>query len=103
MVVALYPSTTTLSSSPNPSTSGQAVTLTATVSSGAAGGPTGTVTFKNGTTYLGTKPLSAGTAILTKFELPVGTLTIGAYYSGDTLSGKSSGTTTQSVGDAPSH
>jgi len=102
-VVALYPSTTTLSSSPNPSTSGQAVTLTATVSSGAAGGPTGTVTFKNGTTYLGTTPLSAGTAILTKFELPVGTLTIGAYYSGDTLSGKSSGTTTQTVGDAPSH
>jgi hypothetical protein len=102
-VVALYPSTTTLASSPNPSTYGQAVTLTATVSSGAAGGPTGTVTFKNGTTYLGTKSLSAGTAILTKFELPVGTLTIGAYYSGDTLSGKSSGTTTQTVGDAPSH
>jgi hypothetical protein len=102
-VVALYASTTTLSSSPNPSTSGQAVTLTATVSSGAAGGPTGRVTFKNGTTYLGTKPLSAGTAILTKFELPVGTLTLGAYYSGDTQSGKSSGTTTQTVGDAPSH
>jgi hypothetical protein len=101
--VALYPSTTTLASSPNPSTSGQAVTLAATVSSGAAGGPTGTVTFKNGTTYVGTKPLTAGTAILTTSKLPVGTLTLGAYYSGDAQSGKSSGTTTQTVGDAPSH
>jgi hypothetical protein len=101
-MVALYPSTTTLSSSPNPSTSGQAVTLTATVSSGAAGGPTGTVIFKNGTTYLAMKPLSTGKAILTKSKLPVGTLRLGAYYSGDTQSGKSSGTTTQTV-DAPSH
>lgn len=101
--VALYPSTTTLASSPNPSTSGQAVTLAATVSSGAAGGPTGTVVFKNGATYLGTKPLNAGTAILTTSKLPVETLTLGAYYSGDTLSGKSSGTATQTVGDAPSH
>ncbi|MGD0757972.1 MAG: FG-GAP-like repeat-containing protein [Candidatus Sulfotelmatobacter sp.] len=101
--VALYPSTTSLASSPNPSNSGQAVTLAATVSSGAAGGPTGTVVFKNGTTYLGTKPLSAGTAILTTSKLPVGTLTLGAYYSGDPQSGKSSGTTTQTVDDAPSH
>ena len=98
-LVTLYPSTTTLSSSPNSSTSGQAVTLSATVSSGATGGPTGTVTFKNGTNALGTKKLSAGTAILTTTKLPVGTLTLAAYYNGDTQSGKSSGTTTQTVGD----
>ncbi len=102
-VVALYSSSTSLSSSPNPSTSRQAVTLTATVSSGAAGGPTGTVRFKNGTTLLGSEPLSAGTATLTTSKLPVGTLTLEAYYSGDTQSGKSTGTTTQTVGDAPNH
>jgi uncharacterized repeat protein (TIGR03803 family) len=95
--VTLYPSTTSLTSSPNPSTSGQAVTLTATVSSAAPGGPTGTVTFKNGTTMLGTATLSAGTATLTTKKLPVGTLTITANYNGDAQSAKSSGTTTQVV------
>jgi Big-like domain-containing protein/VCBS repeat protein len=98
-LVTLYSSTTTLSSSPNPSTSGQAVTLTATVSSGAAGGPTGTVTFKNGATALGTKKLIGGTAILTTTKLPVGTLTLTANYNGDAQSTKSSGTTTQTVSD----
>jgi hypothetical protein len=96
-VVNRYPSTTTLTSGPNPSTSGQAVTLTATVSSSAPGGATGTVKFKNGTTSLGTATLSAGTAMLTKANLPIGTLTLTAYYNGDAQSAKSSGTTTQVV------
>ncbi|MGA9529991.1 MAG: FG-GAP-like repeat-containing protein [Terriglobales bacterium] len=96
-VVNTFSSTTTLSSSPNPSTSGQAVTLTATVTSGATGGPTGTVTFKNGTKSLGMANLSGGTATLTTTRLPVGTLTLTADYSGDTQSAKSSGTTTQTV------
>jgi hypothetical protein len=96
-VVDLYSTTTTLSSSPNPSTSGQAVTLTATVSSGAPGGATGKVTFKNGTTILGTSNLSGGKAVLTTTKLPVGTLTLTASYNGDAQSGKSSGTTTQTV------
>jgi hypothetical protein len=95
--VTPYSSTTMLSSSPNPSNSGQAVMLTATVSSGAVGGPTGTVTFKNGTKMLGTATLSGGTATLTTTKLPVGTLTLTAYYNGDTQSAKSSGTTTQTV------
>ncbi len=42
---------TTLSSAPNPSTFGQSVTFTATVTSG-SGVPVGTVTFKEGTTTL---------------------------------------------------
>lgn len=96
-VVDLYSTTTTLRSSPNPSTSGQAVTLTATVSSGAHGGATGKVTFKNGITILGTSNLSGGKAVLTTTKLPVGTLTITANYDGDTQSGKSSGTTKQTV------
>jgi hypothetical protein len=96
-VVERYPTTTALSSSPNPSIYGQAVTLTATVSSGAPGGPTGTVTFKNGTTTLGVAKLIAGKATLTTKSLPVGTLTITANYNGDAYSAKSSGTTTQTV------
>ncbi|MGB7333499.1 MAG: FG-GAP-like repeat-containing protein, partial [Terriglobales bacterium] len=96
-VVNRFPSTTALSSSPNPSTIGQPVTLTATVSSGAPGGPTGSVVFKNGTTGLGQAKLSGGTATLIKSNLPVGTLTITAYYSGDAQSEKSSGATTQTV------
>jgi hypothetical protein len=95
--VELYPTTTALTSSPNPSTHGQAVTLTATVSSASPSGPTGTVTFKNGTTTLGKATLSAGAATVTTTKLPVGTLTITASYNGDTQSAKSSGTTTQTV------
>jgi Bacterial Ig-like domain (group 3)/FG-GAP-like repeat/FG-GAP repeat len=96
-VVTLYPSTTTLVSSPNPSTSGGAVTLTAKVTSGAPGGPTGKVTFMNGATTLGTSTLSAGTAVLTTKKLPVGTLTLTADYKGDTQSATSSGTASQTV------
>jgi hypothetical protein len=99
-VVNLYPSTTTVTSDLNPSTYGQAVTLTATVSSGAPGGPTGTVTFENGNVKLGTVPLGAGVANLITATLLAGVLTITAIYSGDAQSGKSSGTTTQTVNQA---
>jgi hypothetical protein len=51
----------TLTANPNPATSGQSVTLTATAS---VAGATGTVTFLNGTTSLGTAPLSGGSASL---------------------------------------
>jgi hypothetical protein len=55
-------STTTLASNLNPSVFGQAVTFTAAVSTVApgAGTPTGTVTFRDGATTLGTGSLSAG-------------------------------------------
>lgn len=96
-LVTLYPSTTNLSSTPNPSTFGQAVTLTAVVTSDAPGGPTGKVVFKNGTTWLGGVSLSSGTAVLTTTKLPVGSLTITATYNGDTHSAASTGTTTQTV------
>jgi Bacterial Ig-like domain (group 3)/FG-GAP-like repeat len=96
-VVTLYPSTTTVVSSPNPSSSGQAVTLAATVTSGAPGGPTGKVTFMNGTTWLGMATLSGGTAVVTTKNLPIGTLTITASYHGDSQSAISSGTTSQTV------
>jgi probable HAF family extracellular repeat protein len=88
-VVRRYSTTTSITSASNPSVYGQAVTLTAKVESGAPGGPTGKVTFKNGTTVLGTATLSAGTAILMTKKLPVGTLSIMASYNGDAQSATS--------------
>jgi outer membrane protein assembly factor BamB len=76
--------TTSLSSSLNPSTEGQSVTFTATVSNGSKNIPTGTVTFSNGTTTLGTGMLnSSGTATFTTSALPAGTDEITASYGGD--------------------
>lgn len=96
-VVSLLPSTTTVTTSPNPSNFRQAVTIVANVTSAEPGGPTGTVTFKSGSAGLGTGTLSGGVAILVKSTLAVGTQTITATYNGDSQSAKSSGTTTQQV------
>lgn len=77
---------TTLSSSANPSTSGQPVTFTATVTPTAPGSgvPTGTVTFKDGTTTLGTGSLDAtGTASFSSATLSDGAHSITASYAGD--------------------
>jgi large repetitive protein len=77
---------TTLTAAPNPSTSGQLVTFTATVSvTSGTGTPTGTVTFKDGGTTIGTSPLGLGrTATFSTPALTVGNHTITAVYSGDT-------------------
>jgi predicted transcriptional regulator len=80
-VVNQVPTTTALASSVNPSNVGQAVTFTATVSSG-AGTPTGTVTFKDGATVIGTATLTAGAAAFTTSSLTLGTHTIIASYGG---------------------
>jgi len=80
----LAATTTTLTSSPNPSAYGQAVTFTAAVSSSVGSPPDGeTITFKQGATVLGTGTLSGGTASFTTSVLPVGTDYIKAVYSGD--------------------
>jgi len=76
-------SSSTLTSSPNPSASGQSVTLTATVSGQFGGTPTGTVTFSNGTTSLGSASLSGAQAVLTTTALPAGSDAITAAYGGD--------------------
>jgi Bacterial Ig-like domain (group 3)/FG-GAP-like repeat/FG-GAP repeat len=76
---------TTLTSLPNPSNFGQSVTFTATVTSGFTGTPTGTVSFYDGTTKIGTSNLnSSGVATLTTSTLAVATHSITANYSGDT-------------------
>ena len=87
-VVDKYSTSTALTSSPNPSASGQPVTLTATVSS-TGPIPTGKVTFKNQLTSLGSGNLINGVAALTRSNLPCGTLSITAIYGGDTASEKS--------------
>lgn len=84
-----FPTTTTLKSSPNPSVKGQAVTLTAAVTSVGANPATGKVTFRASGISVGAATLIGGVAVLTKKNLAVGTLSITATYSGDTDSGKS--------------
>ncbi len=79
--------TTALTSSANPSTPGAAVTFTATLATivkGVTGVPTGSVTFKDGSTTLGTGPLSSsGVASFTAKALADGPHAITAQYPGD--------------------
>jgi uncharacterized repeat protein (TIGR03803 family) len=87
--------TTTLTSSPNPSTSGETVTFTATVSSSAGAPPDGeSVNFMEGSTLLGTGTLSGGSAAFMTSSLPVGTSKIDAVYPGD---GNFGGSTSKAV------
>jgi uncharacterized protein (DUF2141 family) len=88
-VVNLYSTKTALTSRPNPSTHGQAVTFTATVTSTGPNLPTGKVAFKDGTTVIGSAVLSRGVATLVKSTLAVGTHPITAEYLGDQASAKS--------------
>jgi hypothetical protein len=79
--------TITLSSSAPTATSGQSLTFTATVTGADGGTPTGSVTFMDGTTVLGTAMLSAASsgaqATFTTSTLANGAQTITAVYSGD--------------------
>jgi uncharacterized repeat protein (TIGR01451 family) len=74
---------TILSSTPEPSALGEAVTLVASVGS-SAGTPSGSVTFNDGLTPLGAVTLSGGMATLTTSTLTVGTHSLTAVYSGST-------------------
>ena len=79
---AVQSTTTTLASSLNPSSAGQAVTFTATVTA-SLGTPTGTVTFNDGGTPIGTGTLSGGVATFTTSALSAGTHSITASYAGN--------------------
>jgi hypothetical protein len=75
---------TTLKSSLNPSTYGQAVTFTAAVTSKLGTPPDGeTVMFMDGKTTLGTGTLSSGYATFTTSTLKAGTASVTAVYGGD--------------------
>jgi len=86
---------------PSPSTFGQSVAFTATVTSG-AGTPTGTVTFSEGaTTYCSSVSLNgSGQATCSTSSLSAGSHTITATYSGDDNYNGSSGTVGQTVNRA---
>jgi hypothetical protein len=74
---------TSLSSSPNPSVFGQNVSFTATVAPMVGPGvPTGTVTFKEGATVLGTGTLNASGVATFSTTLSVGTHNVTAVYGG---------------------
>jgi hypothetical protein len=89
---SLTATTTAVVSSMATTAFGQAVTFTATVSpSSGTTQPTGTVSFVDGSTVLGTATLDGqGRAALTTALLRVGDHTIAAVYGGDTFFGTSS-------------
>ena len=99
------PSTTSVTSSPNPSTFGDLVTITAMVGPEGPPAPTGTVSFtSNGNTISGCAAVLLGsslTAVCTTSTLAVGTDAIVATYSGDSNYSGSSGTLTQIVNPVP--
>ena len=83
-VLNATPTTTTLSSWPNPSIEGQSVLFSATVTSSIGSPPDGeTVRFKQGTKALGTGTISSGTATFSTSTLGVGSKSVTAVYGGD--------------------
>jgi uncharacterized protein YjdB len=88
-------STTSVSSSANPSIQGLSVTFTATVG---PVGATGTVTFLNNGVSIGSATLNSPTAVLTVSNLPAGSNSITATYSGDSrYTGSTSAVLTQTM------
>jgi uncharacterized repeat protein (TIGR01451 family) len=94
----------TLTSAPNPSRFGEAVTFAALVAPAGAGGsqPTGTVSFAAGGAQLGSAPVgAAGTASFVTASLPRGSHSVTASYGGDgTYSGAQSAPYPQTVDKA---
>ncbi len=81
-----------LIASPNPSTEGEEVTLTTQISA-AIGEPSGTVTFYDGDTELGTAEATDGIAMYKTSSLTEGDHGLRAEYAGDTNYGPSSSNT----------
>jgi parallel beta-helix repeat protein len=94
-VVNGAPTTTALTSAPNPSTFGQTVTFTATVAAPqSTTTPTGTVTFMDGATTLGSAPLSTSdVAQFSTAALAGDSHNITAVYGGSTNDNKSTSNT----------
>ncbi len=105
--VVPIPTTTSITADVNPQNSGNNVTFTATVTPTQSGGPgpTGTVSFYDGATLLGTRTLNlVSGSYIANFQtntLSVGTHTITATYSGDGNYAGSSGSLTQTIVGPP--
>jgi len=86
------PTTATLTSSLNPSLYGNSVTFAATIPPSGSAAPTGTVSFLDGATQVGTGTLSGnpGVATFTTATLNMGTHIITVSYPGDSFNGPSS-------------
>ncbi len=106
--------TTTISSSDNPSILGQEITITADISSTSSGIPTGTVTFYDGITPIGTDTVHVGTTsgetggIIHLASIQISSLSLGSHqitasYKGDGnfMSSTSSGVTQTILPRAP--
>jgi hypothetical protein len=93
-IIVHTPTTTTLSAAPTSATAGTAINLTATVAEvGGSSVPTGTVSFKDGTTALGSMTLNGtGIAVYTTSTLSVGAHSITAAYGGDGANAASTST-----------
>jgi hypothetical protein len=94
----------TVTSSANPSYTGESVTFIATITgvlSNPLAGSTSTVTFSDGATALGTVPVSAGAASYTTNFSSAGNHTITAAYGGDATDAAASGNISQSVVVSP--
>ncbi len=96
-VVNKATTTTTLASSQNPSSLGQSVTFTASVTPQFSGKVTGTVTFYDGATALKTVSMSGGVAKFTTSTLAAGEHSITATYNGSTSFTGSSASLMQTV------
>jgi len=97
-------SSTSIASQPNPSSYGQFMVFSATVTAAAPGSgtPTGLVTFYEGAQVLTSITLSNGTGMVQMQPLAVGTHSITATYSGDSnFQVSTSGTLSQVVNPAP--
>jgi len=103
ITVTTTTTTTTLTSSAATATTGTAVNLTAKVAeSGGTAVPAGTVTFKDGSTTLGTMTLNGtGVAVYTASTLAVGAHSITAVYGGDSANGASTSAAVSVTVSAP--
>ncbi len=96
---AQLPSTAiTMAASPASAVSGQAITLTASVTPASA---TGTISFEDGTTTIGSATLASGKGTLSLSTLSVGTHSLTAAYSGDSADSPSSSNTVTVTITAP--
>jgi hypothetical protein len=95
-VVLPTTSAATVTSSLNPSTFGHAITFTANITSPTVI-PSGPVTFKAGTTVLGTAQLSGGKATFTTSTLPGGSTLVQVTYNGNSNIKGSSASVSQTV------
>lgn len=96
------PSRTSLATTPNPAILGQPIALQATVAGIIGMTPTGTVTFKDGATTLGSASLDSGGVATFTSTLALGGHSFTAAYNGDANYLASSGTATDTVNQAPS-